>query len=426
MLRATETPAIWLIHGTWARGARWTEHDSPLRSALQSQFGGPVEVSAFNWTGRNTTRDRAAATSQFSAAVHGAGHSRPRFAIAHSHGGNIALQAALTDSTLFDGIVTLNTPFLAAIPRSNTVVVLNLCLVQFALFAIALNGLQAILGRALTMGEHLLLLAVLGPLLVAAGVMLLVGYRRRESGVVVTGFGRNVVSYHGGAQPRVLCITYADDEAMGWLGTLDTLSSLPGLFLHRIALPVTLLGVAALHYLFAWQLSGPVVALNIQGLMSEYGATFGAVAATDFVSRLGLQLTPDDVAELSSFVWTFSSGRLFAIVFTQSVLSYFVTLWALVGLSAFLSAYLIRGVAFGEGFGVPAIASALITKLAVSATPMVPCRLDVVFVNEEHSRWLRHSDAYGNPVVMTEILDWMRAGSPRLERDVAHTSPSTG
>lgn len=405
--------AVWLIHGTWARRAKWKGEASPMRAALRAKWGGPLDVTAFEWTGRNRARDRDLAARELAAAVVAAGDSGPRFAIAHSHGGNVTLQAALAEPSLFDGIVTLNTPFLSAKPRNNLLVLLNFALVDLALFAIAYNGLLAILGRALGVVEYVVLGALLGAILVVTTIALILGFRRRESGVV-THFGMDMVLYPRGIHPRVLCIGYADDEAVGWLGALDTLSSLPGLLLHRIAFPLVLLLIAGLHYAFTWELAGPSVLFNISRFMSEYGAVWGNAAVAGFLDRIALQnlaLLPDDVRELSDFFWTYGSPGLFLRVFPLSVLSYFVTFWALVGLAAFLAGYFVRAVAFGEGFGMAAIASAFMTRLAVSATPMVPCRLDVIHVNEERSRWLRHSDVYDNSTVIEEIVGWMRDAS---------------
>lgn len=86
---------ITLVHGTWARRARWTRPDSRLCSALRE--GLPhVLFERFIWSGSNsiTSRESAARAlaeqlralvSRFPTANH--------YVIAHSHGGNIAMYA---------------------------------------------------------------------------------------------------------------------------------------------------------------------------------------------------------------------------------------------------------------------------------------------------------------------------------------------
>ena len=130
-----------------------------------------------------------------------------------------------------------------------------------------------------------------------------------------------------------------------------------------------------------------------------------------FVAGLTLQVQPEQVAQLSDFVWHRASGGLFWWMFSESVFSYFLSMWVWLGLMAFVAAYVIRAVAFGEGFGRRAIASAIMCRLAVSATPMVRGELEVVVIPEERSWRLRHSDAYDNPTVASEIARWLRADS---------------
>jgi len=46
---------IWLIHGTWARNARWAEASSTFCEGLRHNSAIPVETHEFAWTGRNRT-----------------------------------------------------------------------------------------------------------------------------------------------------------------------------------------------------------------------------------------------------------------------------------------------------------------------------------------------------------------------------------
>src|SRR5688572_1167715 len=111
---------ITLVHGTWARRARWTRPDSRLCRALSE--GLPyVLFERFSWSGSNsiTSRELAACAlaehlrrlvSRFPTANH--------YVIAHSHGGNIAMYALREDDLRARiGVVCLSTPFLHVRPR---------------------------------------------------------------------------------------------------------------------------------------------------------------------------------------------------------------------------------------------------------------------------------------------------------------------
>jgi len=53
-----------LLHGTFARGARWTAPGSPLRQRIEAESraaGITNNIRAVSWSGRNRTRDRFAA-----------------------------------------------------------------------------------------------------------------------------------------------------------------------------------------------------------------------------------------------------------------------------------------------------------------------------------------------------------------------------
>src|SRR5262245_27464663 len=90
---------VWLVHGTWAKSARWTLDGSRLRKTLQEGLEGEVTFETFPWTGRNRTFDRGEAARQLLDSLR-AGRDEPQatFVIAHSHGGNIAATADYMDA----------------------------------------------------------------------------------------------------------------------------------------------------------------------------------------------------------------------------------------------------------------------------------------------------------------------------------------
>ncbi len=109
---------VFLIHGTWARNAEWTREDAPLRRLLREALGDEASgtsINAFHWSGRNSFRARTDASSKLQALIHRlveADGGARIYLVGHSHGGNIALQAAADPHTapFVFGIVCLATP----------------------------------------------------------------------------------------------------------------------------------------------------------------------------------------------------------------------------------------------------------------------------------------------------------------------------
>ena len=110
---------ITLVHGTFARGAPWTQDDSRLSTALRGGLDGTVEIERCEWSGWNTAGARADGAKNLVRHLRAQGGKavqERRFVVAHSHAGNIALYA-LRDAAaaaLVDGVVCMSTPFFVA------------------------------------------------------------------------------------------------------------------------------------------------------------------------------------------------------------------------------------------------------------------------------------------------------------------------
>ena len=84
---------ITLVHGTFARRARWIRPGSKIFLHLRRAG---YEVEAFQWSGRNSFRARSRAADQLRLRLEENASRRPglrQIVIAHSHGGNVALLA---------------------------------------------------------------------------------------------------------------------------------------------------------------------------------------------------------------------------------------------------------------------------------------------------------------------------------------------
>ena len=131
MSRDTVTPVVvTLIHGTWARRARWTDRSSPLSQALL-QIPHVRDIVRFEWSGRNSHWARIKAAKRLAEHHETVTHKHPgcrHYVIAHSHGGNVALYACRWYRKTIGGIACLSTPFLHVQERPELPVPMPVCL----------------------------------------------------------------------------------------------------------------------------------------------------------------------------------------------------------------------------------------------------------------------------------------------------------
>jgi hypothetical protein len=181
----TTRAKIILVHGTWGRGfdpernargadtgapaePRWFEAGSKFYAGLSSGLSGVLatkDISAFLWSGANSIEERRGAAACLAKTLDesvAAAREAPHFIIAHSHGGNVALNAreAMSGNPLNVHIVTMATPFLSiyrAVPR-----------VIDRLFAICLSiGVATFAGYLLTSWATASRVLLFGPLLIS-------------------------------------------------------------------------------------------------------------------------------------------------------------------------------------------------------------------------------------------------------------------
>jgi pimeloyl-ACP methyl ester carboxylesterase len=131
-----------LVHGTFARRARWCLPTSDFCTSLQRQLGGSVKFDIFNWSGFNLHRARIVAGERLAARIRRVASSSPGtkiVLIGHSHGGNVIRYAFRRPdvASLVSGVVTLATPFIAIAPRRYVVWLTSLTQ------AVAINALIA-------------------------------------------------------------------------------------------------------------------------------------------------------------------------------------------------------------------------------------------------------------------------------------------
>jgi len=109
-----------LVHGTWGAGTPFALEGSEFSEWVAEEAGEAVRFHRFEWSGKNSHRERVAAGERLGAFVGGlrAREARARVVvIGHSHGGNVGMYAMRGESGQADALVTIATPFLVVRPR---------------------------------------------------------------------------------------------------------------------------------------------------------------------------------------------------------------------------------------------------------------------------------------------------------------------
>ncbi len=142
MTRAT---IITAVHGTWAKGAPWTQENSPLMAHLGDNIPGDVVLDRFDWSGANRQSARLASAEELVLHIKCVRREHPpnsnHFLVAHSHGGNVAALAC-KDETIakhISGVICLNTPFLYFRRTGNLLTYVG-ATIAFFVAALALQG----------------------------------------------------------------------------------------------------------------------------------------------------------------------------------------------------------------------------------------------------------------------------------------------
>lgn len=144
-----------LVHGTFARDAKWIHPDSPLARTVMNSLGNNVYVEPFTWSGNNSHTARESAGTELAKKIRDFSQNNPelpQYIIAHSHGGNVAAYA-LTDSEASSniaGVACLGTPFIKARARDlvgsrrlmQSILVASVLMVLLLVMGIAKQGFK--------------------------------------------------------------------------------------------------------------------------------------------------------------------------------------------------------------------------------------------------------------------------------------------
>jgi len=372
---------VTLVHGTFARGAAWANDDAALvRQRLRERFGEAVRFRAFNWSGSNSHSARRAgakALREDQEEVARTCPGLPRFVVAHSHGGNVALYALGDAPSQPDlaGIVTIGTPFIASEARSlgagMGLLRLGLPFMTLLLGVLLLGGIAAV--ASLALGTLLsgtawtlaaLVFSVYGiAMVINVAFMVFRNMPRLEASLAARQEALLAELRLPAPPVPMLCIHVSGDEAGLWLGLTRFLAEIPYALWRRATL------------------IGGLVVLGV----STYVAMLGGIEGHGY---------------LQSHLIAAGAGVLAS---TATLLMYGVY-WQLVMAGVPLLVRAHPGAYGGEGIFhnwllrirttvIPAIADEHITRHACKAPPGL--------------RGLRHSWMYGDAEVIDAMADWM-------------------
>ncbi len=377
-----------LVHGTWARDAEWVKETSDFVKELNS-LPAEVEIRRFPWSGGNrftARRDASDALSGFLSQRQG----EKQYIIAHSHGGNVAVRAALLGQEQVNGLVCLSTPFLSLLRRDPDFI-LGSCFAMLTMGSLV-AGLGLVFlnftGSSNLLGDDSLLLGVgLFLSMVICGLLYSYGspWLRAIQGVRTGQF----TSGESALDCPVLCVNRAEDEAMGVLSLVDILSNIPSVLISRITLPLL------------WVVVLLLTVLGVVPSLADFGEVSQAIAQS-----------------AEAIVWL-----TIALFVGGSSLTY-VGLFALAAVASTLAfSFLFAGVAFGDW---TRPLGNLYARLIVSWTPLHSRRAEFVeapLQPEGGGQGLLHG-VYDDPGVQRKVRNWI---AKQIRRSIANAeAPNHG
>ncbi len=249
-----------LVHGTWSTSERWTQDGSLFKQGLQAGLAARYRAivhRTVRWSGKNRWSARERTATELAALIDTCrrgerGVPTEYLLIGHSHGGNIATQAArhrmeADPGFPLRGVVCLNTPFLKLELRASSqflYVWMFVCLLVLVALGLATSYLKPVGAESLAIFNRLLH-ADLEP----TTVMVIFGVFTALL-ALPTLMNRRLLRQRAqkpepwGPRPKVLCLSSADDEAITLLGLGEGIANLPQLLFHPAALGVAVVGAA--------------------------------------------------------------------------------------------------------------------------------------------------------------------------------------
>jgi pimeloyl-ACP methyl ester carboxylesterase len=418
-----QCPHFFLVHGTWARGARWAQGSAVLPAAIRAKFD-EVIFHILEWSGRNNDSDRSTAASRLETEIRAVQASFPQapiFLIGHSHGGNVCVRAANRVPSLA-GLVTLATPFVhISIPSKRR----SLGQVQWRVSLLVFTPYLVVALAVLVISVFLFFhqssedpsLAVWRLWLYCLGVPFLIviwRFMKILRHLTAMGFSRRaraIKRFEGFRilDTDVLAAYYSFDEAFRFLrfyerfnprlGKLGIWMGVPAYILN-IAQAMIFIGVGTLLFLFVLALMLlPRAAMDF--LCSRAPSVCTREFGVDFVSLMVFAIV--------------GSLALFVILMTVSAIA------IAVGLA--LSSLVYRLMYSPVGFGISSLVDTALVDVSHGQLPQLApgasakvyrILLPVSFLRLWRALFIRyHMTIHSNPEIAEAIARWCFEGSPR-------------
>jgi hypothetical protein len=404
---------VTLVHGTWTQEAGWTRKDSKLREGIFRTIrdrGLTVEFVPFRWCGANTFFGRRVAAQRLrqhllkvSKLVASTGQPPVQLIVAHSHGGNIALQSLVADDdwlktidTATDppkrlriaGIACLSTPFIACAQRRDRAERLTY-FVATALPVVAatvVTGLQVVkLGPVLSV----LLGASVGGVLY--GLSLLATRQAIPQQAAFTWATRVMSS-------RLLILRTTGDETSG-LGLYSVLK----FALERSCEQVWARILRPLATSFS-AIAGRVI--PTRSSMPSIENIFAVVLVTGIMAFAIADSTKGDVSAWEAIMILGIFVAVLTIVWGVAFFAAFLGLHGGVRPILYAPASVLMGIT-GIFFGVEQVFGSSAIELSAEASPAGTATITMVGTDDGKASIFRHSQVYENPQCLEAVAGWV-------------------
>lgn len=396
--------SVVFIHGTYARGAKWPDLERAVHRALPH----PIDIDYFEWPHWNEVWFRSRGAQDLSEYLQSRLRQFPNakhHIIAHSHGGNVAIDAILLANIAgaISTLVTLSTPFVLVRPRrvdpsTHRLWAATLGYIGFGALLPALDSEWA------TRNDDLLGFVVLAPFAIAfmiLGIMSkiasMVSRRLPDRGSSVADIPLKIVRYEGDEALMGLAAAQLLSWGVSWIADRVARWSVKvGSFVFRQDIPTVPLKSALIFVGFTWgALAGLSLLFDAFGVDQNSGAAEVVLAVFFLAGAFGIVSTI--VPHLFRFAPFLYPGAFVALLLAL-ILIPITVLWVFVALM----------------WGVEIALALIFLDVSADVTPPGEWTIRQIQRPVDSSSLLYHSLSYQHPEAISQIVTWLKPSSERL------------
>jgi hypothetical protein len=388
-----------LVHGTWSPDAPWIQQGSALREAIKQHCSDCEEPDLCIWSGGNTVTDRQKASDKLSKQIESSSDQK-HILIAHSHGGNVALQALngeinkkpTKDSVV--GVICLNTPFLVLL-RKDTQHLMEFVFISLIGCVVSLFWVIVLIGHDL---HYWPIWAISLAALLNLEKRLNVFKKIQSWGNKRWLFYKDKFNTPQLGTIPFLCVNSGADEAFALLSIIDGVSNIPSILVTRYFIgPVIIEALAYLLVLHKIAIHTSLFGLRLFKLIenSPFGFVTSIFKLPD-LNSMGFEVSPKWPIVSAVFEIMGLSG-IYSVVIVFSITILAVALGAL------------SRVAVGTWREplLPLFARQFVTLTPVTCEKVEFCQFDT---SDDDAPV--HSSLYNDPAVIAHIVGWINNIKP--------------